>query len=158
MAETSGTPHHLTVPGRYRWLLRRFAAASAVATLSSQLVFVVAYAVGSAPVPATVLAWLAGAVPNFLINRRTWGSRGSTALRGELLRFAIVSITTAVLAAMATRYTETLALRLFEDSRSAQVALVWGAFFGTYLIMFILKFFLMDRVVFTGHRRHGPVR
>lgn len=149
---------HITRRGRHRWLLRRFAAASAVATVSNQLVFVTAYAAGASPVMATVLAWLAGAVPNFLLNRRTWGSGGRSALRGEVLRFLLISVTTALLAAVATSSVEPLALRLFSESPSARIALVSVVFVGTYAAMFALKFVLMDRVVFTARRRRESVR
>lgn len=141
---------------RYRRLLARFAAASIVATVLSQLVFLTSYSLGALPVVATVLAWLAGAIPNFVLNRRTWGSSGRTALRGELGRFAIVSVGTALLAATATSCAEPLARTAFPDTRPFQVAVVWSAFLGTYLLMFVVKFFLFDRLVFKGGRTHLP--
>ncbi|MDR7300469.1 GtrA family protein [Haloactinomyces albus] len=144
--------------GRYRRLIKRFAAASAVATVSNQVVFVTAYAAGASPVLATVLAWLAGAVPNFLLNRRTWGSGGRTALRGEILRFVTISVSTALLAAFATSSVEPLALRLFSESPGARIALVSAVFVATYAVMFVVKFVLMDRIVFTAHRWRGPTR
>ncbi|KAA5831242.1 GtrA family protein [Saccharopolyspora hirsuta] len=137
---------------RYWRLLSRFAAASAVATAISQVVFLVVYALGAAPVAATITAWLAGAIPNFTLNRRTWGSTGRAGLRGEILRYAVISVTTALLAALATHNAEALAQALFPDARSAQVAVVWGAFLGTYAVMFVLKFFLVDRLVFPDRR------
>ncbi|RKT86244.1 Putative flippase GtrA (transmembrane translocase of bactoprenol-linked glucose) [Saccharopolyspora antimicrobica] len=137
---------------RYWHLLSRFAAASVVATAISQLVFLLVYALGAAPVAATITAWLAGAIPNFTLNRRTWGSTGRAGLRGEILRYAIISVTTALLAALATHNAETLAQTSFPDTRSAQVAVVWGAFLGTYAVMFVIKFFLVDRLVFRRNR------
>lgn len=139
--------------GRYRRLLTRFAAASLVATGVSQLVFLTSYSLGALPVVATVLAWLAGAVPNFVLNRRTWGGGGRETLRGEILRYGVISVGTALLAAAATSYAETLARTTFPDVRAAQVAIVWGAFLGTYLVMFVVKFFLVDRLVFTDRTR-----
>lgn len=136
--------------GRYWRLVSRYAAASAVATVVSQLVFLASYSLGSPPPLATMLAWLCGAIPNFLLNRRTWGGE---AFRGELARFAIVSIGTAVLAALVTTGVEQLAVTWFADSRPTQVALVQAAFLGTYLGMFVVKFFLIDRFVFTAHRK-----
>ncbi|MER7014612.1 GtrA family protein [Saccharopolyspora sp. NPDC000359] len=134
---------------RYWRLLRRFAAASVVATAISQVVFLAVYALGAAPVAATITAWLAGAVPNFTLNRHTWGSTGRTGLRGEVLRYAVISVTTALLAALATHHAEAFAQSL---TRSAQVVVVWGAFLGTYAVTFVLKFFLVDRLVFPGRR------
>lgn len=156
MSSTAGDAGATTRPGSRYWrLLKRFAAASAAATVSGQLVFVTCYALGVSALVSTCLAWLTGAVLNFGLNRRTWGSRGRSALRGELLRFAMISVSTAVLAALATRYAEAVAVEAFTESRSAQVAVVWGAFLGTYLLMFVVKFFLMDRLVFTAHRSRG---
>jgi putative flippase GtrA len=139
--------------GRYWHLLSRFALASVVATAISQLLFFVSYAAGAAPAVATVLAWAAGAVPNFLLNQRTWGGGGRAALRGEILRYAAISIGTALLAAGATSGTEALAKTLFAHTRSAQIVAVWGAFAGTYAVMFFVKFYLVDRLVFTSNRR-----
>ncbi|GAA2813450.1 GtrA family protein [Saccharopolyspora taberi] len=137
---------------RYWRLLSRFAAASVVATGISQLVFLAAYALGAVPVLATVLAWLSGAIPNFLLNRRTWGGGGRAALRGEILRYGVISVGTALLAAAATSGAEAVAVSAFPASRASQVGVVWGAFLGTYGVMFLVKFFLVDRVVFRGRR------
>lgn len=159
MEQTTGGAGAPTGSGSRYWrLLRRFAAASAVATVSGQLVFVTSYALGASTLVATGLAWLTGAVLNFGLNRRTWGSHGRAALRGEILRFAVISVTTAVVAALATGYAERIAMEAFAQSRSFQVVVVWATFLGTYLVMFVAKFFLMDRLVFTGHRRREPPR
>ncbi|WP_228717321.1 GtrA family protein [Allosaccharopolyspora coralli] len=146
--QESGRPGLL---GRYWRLVSRYAAASAVATVVSQLVFLASYSLGAPPPLATMLAWLCGAIPNFLLNRRTWG--GGDAVRGELARFAIVSVGTAVLAALVTTGVEQLAVTWFANSRPTQVALVQAAFLGTYVAMFVVKFFLIDRFVFTAHRK-----
>ncbi|MCI2420421.1 GtrA family protein [Saccharopolyspora sp. K220] len=110
------------------------------------------YSLGATAVFATTLAWLAGAIPNFVLNRRTWGGGGRAALRGEILRYGVISVGTALLAALATHNAETLAHALFPDVRTAQIAVVWGAFIGTYAVMFVVKFVLIDRLVFTARR------
>ncbi len=155
---TTSVEHATAQRGRYWRLISRFAAASVVATGISQVVFLTSYVFGSAPVISTVLAWLAGAIPNFVLNRRTWGGGGQDALRGEVLRYGVISVGTAVLAAFATHSAEDLAIRWFAHSEAAQVGLVWAAFVGTYLVMFVLKFFLVDRLVFTAHRRQEQAR
>ncbi|QUH00743.1 GtrA family protein [Saccharopolyspora erythraea] len=153
MSQTAQERTSAEAPARRYWrLLSRFAAASVVATGVSQVVFVTSYALGAVAVVSTVLAWLAGAIPNFLLNRRTWGGGGRAALRGEILRYAVISVGTALLAAGATSAAESLAVSAFPGSRTPQVAVVWGAFLGTYLVMFVVKFFLVDRVVFTSRR------
>lgn len=137
-------------PRRYRHLVSRFAAASAVATGISQVVFLLSYSLGAAPTAATIAAWLAGAVPNFALNRRTWGDRGRDGLRGQLLRYGAISVGTAVLAGLATGWAEDVATATFPGTHPARVAIVWGAFLGTYAVMFVVKFVLTDRLVFTA--------
>ncbi|MEU6129797.1 GtrA family protein [Saccharopolyspora sp. NPDC047091] len=144
--------------GHYWRLISRFAAASVVATGISQLVFIGSYAAWAQPVVATVLAWLAGAVPNFVLNRRTWGGGGRAALRGEILRYAALSIGTALLAALSTSGAERLAVHAFPHDRLPQVAIVWGAFLGTYLVMFVVKFLIIDRFIFTARERPPRAR
>lgn len=142
---------------RYWHLLSRFAAASAVATVISQVVFLASYSLGAPPTASTVLAWLAGAIPNFLLNRRTWGG-GKHALRAQVLRYAAISVGTALLAAVATNAAESVAHQVSANFRPGQVAIVWSAFVGTYLAMFVVKFFLVDRLVFTSRPQPEQAR
>lgn len=148
--QATESPQRETRRGRYWRLVSRFAAASAVATAVSQVVFVASYSLGAPPAVATVLAWLGGAIPNFELNRRTWGGGDRAALRGEILRYGVISVVTAVLAAFATSGAEHLAAELFP---AARVAVVWGAYVGTYAVMFVIKFVLVDRLVFTDPSR-----
>jgi putative flippase GtrA len=58
-------------------LWARYSASSVVATVVSQLAFALCYWFGTAAIVATVVAWFAGAVPNYVLNRRyTWGRSG----------------------------------------------------------------------------------
>lgn len=143
---------------QYWRLLSRFAAASVVATGISQVAFLGSYAVGAPALISTVLGWLAGAVPNFVLNRRTWGGGGRAALRGEIVRYAAMSIGTALLAALATDAAEELAKAEFPHDRAPQVAIVWGAFVATYLVMFVVKFLIVDRFIFTARTRPPRAR
>lgn len=153
MRESTATEQITRPQHRYWRLLTRFALASAVATGVSQLVFLATYVLGAAPTVATVLAWIAGVIPNFLLNRRTWGGGGQAALRGEILRYLAISVSTALLAAFTTSRTEALAKALFPTGRPVQVIAVYGAYVGTYAVMFFLKFYLVDRLVFPANRR-----
>lgn len=146
---TEGAPSPESHGARRRRLLSRFVAASVVATGISQVVFITSYWLTGMSTVATALAWLAGAVPNFVLNRRSWGGGGRRGLRSEILRYGVISVVTALLATLATEGAETLAAGTFPDARPARVAIVWGAFLGTYVMMFVVKFFLIDRLVFS---------
>jgi putative flippase GtrA len=127
---------------RSRLLLwARYSASSVVATVVSQIAFALCYWLWSAAVVATLVAWLAGAVPNYLLSRRwAWGRKG------QLLPYAMIVIGSAVTAALVTTATDHLVQGI--DSHAWKTLLVTGSYFGTYGVLFILKFVLFDRLVF----------
>jgi putative flippase GtrA len=133
------------------WL--RYGAGSIIAGVISQAVFVLCYALGAAPMTASIAAFLAGALPNYLLNRRwAWRSEGRVDLLRETLPYAVIIVVTALAAAAATSVADAW-VRVNVADRGWQVVLVAAAFLGTYGFMFVLKFVLFDRWVFTGPRR-----
>ena len=114
---------------------------SVVATVASQLAFALCYWFGAAAVVATMVAFLAGAVPNYILNRR-WSWRS----RGQMLPYAIIVVGSAIIAALVTTLTSHLVQGI--DSHAWKTVLVTGSYFGTYGVLFILKFVLFDRLVF----------
>ncbi|MET9313395.1 GtrA family protein [Kribbella sp. NPDC003505] len=127
---------------RGRWLLwAKYSASSVVATVVSQLAFALCYWFGTAAIVATLVAWLAGAVPNYVLNRRwTWGRSG------QKLPYTMIVIGSAVTAAVVTSVTDHLVQPV--DSHALKTLLVTGSYFGTYAVLFIVKFVLFDRLVF----------
>ncbi|TDD24833.1 hypothetical protein E1218_15945 [Kribbella turkmenica] len=138
---------------RTRLLLwAKYSAASVVATVLSQVAFALCYWFGTAALVASLVAWVTGTVPSYLINRRwTWGHRGPAGR--DLLPYAIIVVASAVLAAIVTTVTD----RLVQDwtvSHAWQTVIVSGSYLGTYGVLFILKFVLLDRYVFA--RKPSP--
>jgi putative flippase GtrA len=129
-------------PRRSRLLLwARYSASSVVATVVSQVAFALCYWLGTSAVLATLVAWLTGAVPNYVLSRRwAWGRQG------QLLPYAMIVIGSAVTAALVTTATDHLVQGI--DSHAWKTVLVTGSYFGTYGVLFILKFVLFDRLVF----------
>jgi putative flippase GtrA len=127
---------------RSRLLLwARYSASSVVATVVSQLAFALCYWFGTAAIVATVVAWFAGAVPNYVLNRRyTWGRSG------QKLPYTIIVLGSAVTAAVVTSVTDHLVQPL--ESHAWKTILVSGSYLATYAILFIVKFVLFDRLVF----------
>ncbi len=139
-------------------LFTRFAAGTAVSTACSQLAFVLLFGVleASATVSGAV-AFVAGAVPNFLIHRFwTWQRRGPVGMRRELLPYLAVIIFSGLVAIGVTAGVDRLIGATINDRALRTVVLV-VAFNTSYLPLFILKFALLDRLVFGGeeaeHRR-----
>jgi putative flippase GtrA len=134
----------------------RYTGASVIAGVISEAVFVVAYWFGAVPLVASLLAFVAGAVPNYLMNRYwAWRRRGRPDRMREVLPYAMIVVVTALTAILVT----TAADRWVRDHVTAhpvQVILVSAAFLATYGTMFILKFVLFDRFIFVDRPARTP--
>jgi putative flippase GtrA len=136
----------------------RYAGGSVIATVCSEVTFVVLY--GLLDVDTTwssILSWLAGAVPNFWLNRNwAWQRRGRPSLRRELLPYVVIILTTLVLATVLTHLADVW-LHDAGVGSSLRVALVAAVFLGTYVVVFVLRFFLLERLFgrLPGHESSG---
>jgi putative flippase GtrA len=132
----------------------RYAGGSAVATVSSEVTFVLLYGpLHVAPAWASVVAWLAGAVPNYWLNRSwTWRRTGRPGLRDELLPYVAIIGLTLLLATVATRWADRW-LHHVDTDATLRVVLVAAVFLGVYVVMFVLRFVLLDRLFNRLHDR-----
>jgi putative flippase GtrA len=137
--------------------LAKFTAGSAVAAAVSEIAFILVYAaLDAGPRVAGVVAFLAGAIPNWGLNRRwTWRRRGRPRLGREVLPYVAVVISTAA-AATALGGVADGWVRGLEASRSLQVALVAIAYLLPYGGVFLIKFVLFERVVFSDQPLRSP--
>ena len=89
-----------------RWLrIWRYTASSVIAAAASFLVFAGAYALGAGTVAANVLAFVAGAVPNWVLNRAwAWQRRGRVHVVREVLLYAVVSLLSLAASTAATEW------------------------------------------------------
>jgi len=134
----------------------RYAGGSVVATACSELTFVVVYGpLHVGPAWSSFLAWLAGAVPNYWLNRSwTWQRQGRPSLRHEILPYLVIIGLTLLLATLVTRAVDA-ALTNADIASSARVVLVAGAFLGVYAVMFVLRYLLLDRMFARLARREA---
>jgi putative flippase GtrA len=135
----------------------RYAAGSIVATVCSQTTFVVLYGLLAASTTvSSTLAWLAGAIPNYGLNRTwAWGRRGRPSLTRELLPYVAIILGTLGLAILATGLAAA-ALGRTSISHTRQTALVWGVYFLVFVVMFVVRYFLFDRLFGGPRRRDEP--
>jgi putative flippase GtrA len=135
---------------RPRWGLRgyfvRYASSSVVATILSQTTFLILYGpMHASPTTSTALGWMAGAVPNYWLNRAwTWQRRGRPSLSREVVPYLAIVLTTLLLATVATNVAD--AQLVERVSEAVRVGLVSATFLGVYGFVFLLKFFLLDRL------------
>lgn len=125
----------------------RYASGSVVAAGCSELALVVLYGfLDVSAMLASGLAWMAGAVPNYWLNRSwTWGLRGGPSLRREVVPYIAIIIATLLLAMAATHAVDSY-LRADGTTSEARVFVVAVVFLAVYVVMFVLRFFLFDRL------------
>jgi putative flippase GtrA len=151
----------LQAPARYPLarLFTKFAAGSVVATGCSQLTFVLLF--GALATSASVSgagAFLAGAIPNFLIHRFwTWRRRGPVAIRRELLPYLVVIACNGLVAIGITTGVDRLLGGAIDD-HAVRTAVLDVTFTLSYLPLFVLKFALLDRLVFGSGASWAPRR
>jgi putative flippase GtrA len=93
-----------------------------------------------------VLAWFAGAVPNYWLGRRwTWRRRDRPDLVAEVLPYVVVVLATLVLAVVTTRTVSDRLSAAHVGHTQREVA-VAAAFLGVYVVVFLLRFWLLDRL------------
>ena len=137
-----------------RWVrVWRYTASSAIAAATSAVVFAAGYALGWGTVVDNVLAFLAGAVPNWVLNRSwAWQRRGPVHVRREVLLYAAVSLLSLAASTAATAWAGRRAPSLTHDA-ALQVALVAGTYVATYGVLFVARYLVYELVVFADPPR-----
>jgi putative flippase GtrA len=134
----------------------RYTGASVVAGIISEVVFVVTYWFAAVPLVASLIAFVAGAVPNYLMNRFwAWQRNGRPDRTREVLPYAAIVIVTALTAILVTTAADRW-VRDHVDAHALQVTLVAAAFLAPYGTMFVLKFLLFDRFIFVDRAAGTP--
>ena len=146
---------------RYRALLRhplrgrvtKFAIASVFAAGTSAVVFPILYVLGVSTTACTILAFFAGAIPNWTLNRRwTWKVQGRVAFGREIVAYLVISVTTLALLSLATGATDR-AVRDIPAHHGLRVLLVTASYFATLAVLYGMRFFLYEHWIFSGRSR-----
>jgi putative flippase GtrA len=132
----------------------RYSVGSVVAIVASEIAFVLCYGTGwLGTTGSSVVAFCAGAIPNYVLNRSwAWERKGRPHLGREVVLYAVVSIVSLVSAAVVTGWVSRVVPH-FTASYPARTAAVAAAYLATYGLLFILKFVIFQRVVFVEPRR-----
>ena len=155
---TNGVRPRTTEKTRRRgWArLARAAATSIAATVLSQVVLLAVLATGGAAALASTLAWAAGAVLNFVVTRRwVWGRTGRPRVRRELLPYLAV-IGLGGLAPIGLTTLSGALLTPLNLPHLWWIVLVDGAYVASYALVFVVKFTLLDRLVFDRGAARTP--
>ncbi|MCU1680633.1 MAG: hypothetical protein JWQ81_1372 [Amycolatopsis sp.] len=129
--------------------LFRAATSSVVATVISQVALLVILSSGGSAVVASAVAFVAGAVPNFLLTRSwVWGRQGKPRVKTEVAPYLVVIALGGLASVGLTTLTGHLLAPLALPGL-LRVVLLDGAYVASYAMVFVFKFTLLDRVVFS---------
>jgi putative flippase GtrA len=149
------TGHRLSLKTR----MLRYSAGSVVAAVVSEITLTLLVGVARmAAGPAAVLAFLAGAIPNWILNRQwAWEHSGRVSLRHELMPYILIVLATLLATAGASA---AAAAATRHASHWVSVVAVDAAYIAATGLMFVIKFVLFDRFVFTrpAPALTGPAR
>jgi putative flippase GtrA len=130
----------------------RYALGSAVAVLVSAVAFAAAYRLlDLGPGVASLTAFLAGALVNFSASRFwAWGRRHRHGLRRDVLGYTLLAICMALIATAVTSLADAVLDGADPDRRAL---LVEASYFAVYGTLFLVRFVLLDRVLFRSRHQ-----
>ncbi len=115
--------------------------------------FPVLYVLGVSTTACTIIAFFAGAIPNWTLNRRwTWKVQGRVSLGREIVAYLVISVSTLVVLSLATGLTDH-AVQGIPAHHGLRVILVTGSYFGMLAVLYGLRFFLYEHWIFSGRSR-----
>jgi putative flippase GtrA len=131
----------------------RFAISSLIAAGTSAIVFPILYVLGASPTACSVCAFVAGAIPNWTLNRRwTWKVQGRVAFGREIVAYVIVSAATLVALSEATGWTHSK-VQSIPAGHGIRVLLVTATYFAVLAMLYAIRFLLYERWIFSGRSR-----
>jgi putative flippase GtrA len=135
--------------------LWRYGAGSVFAFAVSSVVVTVCYSwLGLGAITSSTIAFLAGAVPNWVLNRRwAWGKRGRDGVGRESTLYALITL---VSWGAYTGVTKLAALAVAEASTATRDIVVTMTYMGANVLFSALKYVAYDRVVFAGRNDPEP--
>ena len=133
--------------------MARFAISSAVAAGTSAIVFPILYVLGASTTACSVVAFFAGAIPNWTLNRHwTWKVEGKVAVGREIVAYIVISATTLVALSLVTGWTDRRVHNL-PAGHGIRVLLVTASYFAVLAVLYAARYLVYERWIFSGRSR-----
>lgn len=135
--------------------ITRYAIGSVVALGTSVVVFALLLLLGSNNTTIdSVAAFVAGAIPNWILNRRwAWQRTGSIEVAREVVGYVLVSVAALAAAALVTGWTQAWVHQNVPAGTGLHTLLITLSYVLVQAVLFVVKFVIYDRWVFAGHSR-----
>ena len=131
----------------------RYTIGSVIALATSIVVFAGLYVVGVGTTACSIAAFLAGAIPNWILNRRwAWRVKGRVSFGREIVGYIAVSVLALVASSAATAWTNQK-VQSIPAHHGLRVILVTASYVAVQGILFVLKFAVYEHWVFAGRSR-----
>ncbi|MGA9857812.1 MAG: GtrA family protein [Solirubrobacteraceae bacterium] len=138
--------------------ITRYAIGSVIALVTSIVVFALMYVMGINTTTCSIGAFVAGAVPNWVLNRRwAWQVQGQVAFLREIVGYVVVSIVALVASSAATGFTNSQVASI-PAHHGLRVLIVTGSYVLVQAALFVGKFVIYERWVFSGRSLRAAVR
>jgi putative flippase GtrA len=130
---------------------------SVIATVCSEIAFATCYGTGLlGTTGSSAAAFVAGAVPNYFLNRSwAWGRRGRVRVWREVVLYIAVSLIGFAASAIVTAWAGHASEHVTSD-HLVKTGLVSAAYLGTYALLFIGKFLAYELVIFADPAERRP--
>lgn len=131
----------------------RFAISSLVAATTSAVVFPILYVMGASTTVCSIAAFVAGAIPNWTMNRRwTWKVEGRVAFGREVLAYIVISASTLLALSLATGWTHRQ-VQGIPAGHGIRVLLVTASYFAVLALLYGVRYFVYTHWIFSGRSR-----
>ena len=140
----------------YAGRITRYAIGSVIALLTSIVVFAVMYVIlgGRHTTICSIAAFLAGAIPNWVLNRRwAWKISGEVEFLREIVAYVAISGVVLVASSVATGAMQHWVLRHVASGNGLRAILVTSAYVFVQAVLFAAKFVVYEHWVFAGRSR-----
>ena len=134
--------------------LTKYAIGSVVALVTSVIVFAVMDWMGIRTGIDSAAAFVAGAIPNWVLNRKwAWKMEGRAEFLREIFAYTVVSVLVWAASTWATGNTQNWAHKHVAPGSGLQVIITTAAYVFVQAVFFVIKFVIYDKWVFAGQSR-----
>ena len=124
-----------------------------VAAGTSAVVLSILYVAGFSTTVCSIAAFVAGAIPNWTLNRRwTWKVEGRLAFGREVIAYIVISAATLVILSLVTGWTHDQ-VQSIPAGNGIRVLLVTASYFAVLAALYGVRYFLYHHWIFSGQSR-----
>jgi putative flippase GtrA len=143
------------------WIMRsplsaritRYTLGSVVAAGTSAIVFAILYVMGVGTTACSIVAFIAGAIPNWILNRRwAWRVEGRIAFGREIVAYVVVSALTLFITSETTAWTQRH-VQSIPAHHGIRVLLVTASYLAVFAVLFVARFAVYEVWIFSGRSR-----